>query len=171
MTKNKIDDKQTAAIVVDELKAALINNIEATDDPLLVDSIKIVLAYWMLPEEYNEFIDSLDTDQYKTYEPDYEPDDGPLTDDQMAQLYTIAQAEIHPVHSENKIDRFTLEQQIHSAWGTIDDLKMLTSHLTKQFNKRRDVDSDIEAIVRIASLRFETLWATFEELIHQRKII
>lgn len=158
MTKNKIDDKQTAAIVVDELKAALINNIEATDDPLLVDSIKIVLAYWMLPEEYNEFIDSLDTDQYKTYE----PDDGPLTEDQMAQIYA---------HSENKIDRFTLEQQIHSAWGTIDDLKMLTSHLTKQFNKRRDVDSDIEAIVRIASLRFETLWATFEELIHQRKII
>jgi len=157
----KITEKQTAAIVVDELKAALINNIEATDDPLLVDSIKIVLAYWMLPEEYNEFIDSLDTDQYKTYE----PDDGPLTEDQMAQIYADY------AHSENKIDRFTLEQQIHSAWGTIDDLKMLTSHLTKQFNKRRDVDSDIEAIVRIASLRFETLWATFEELIHQRKII
>jgi len=158
MTKNKIDDKQTAAIVVDELKAALINNIEATDDPLLVDSIKIVLAYWMLPEDYNEFIDSLGPDQYKTYE----PDDGPLTEDQIAQIYA---------HSENKIDRFTLEQQIHSAWGTIDDLKMLTSHLTKQFNKRSDVDSDIDAIVRIASLRFEALWATFEELIHQRKII
>jgi len=158
MTKNKIDDKQTAAIVVDELKAALINNIEATDDPLLVDSIKIVLAYWMLPEDYNEFIDSLGPDQHKTYE----PDDGPLTEDQIAQIYA---------HSENQIDRFTLEQQIHSAWGTIDDLKMLTNHLTKQFNKRRDVDSDIEAIIRIASLRFETLWATFEELIHQRKII
>ena len=163
----KMTEKQTAAIVVDELKAALINNIEATDDPLLVDSIKIVLAYWMLPEEYNEFIDSLGPDQGTTYE----PDDGPLTDDQMAQIYTIAQAQIHPAHSENQVDRFTLEQQIHSAWGTIDDLKMLTSHLTKQFNKRRDVDSDIEAIIRIASLRFETLWATFEELIHQRKII
>lgn len=160
----KITEKQTAAIVVDELKAALINNIEATDDPLLVDSIKIVLAYWMLPEDYNEFIDSLGPEQDTTYE----PDDGPLTDDQMAQIYTIAQAQIHP---ENKINRFTLEQQIHSAWGTIDDLKMLTSHLTKQFNKRSDVDSDIEAIIRIASLRFETLWATFEELIHQRKII
>ena len=163
----KMTEKQTAAIVVDELKAALINNIEATDDPLLVDSIKIVLAYWMLPEEYNEFIDSLGPDQDTTYE----PDDGPLTNDQMAQIYTIAQAQIHPAHSENQVDRFTLEQQIHSAWGTIDDLKMLTSHLTKQFNKRRDVDSDIEAIIRIASLRFETLWATFEELIHQRKII
>ena len=157
----KITVKQTAAIVVDELKAALINNIEATDDPLLVDSIKIVLAYWMLPEEYNEFIDSLGPDTT------YEPDDGPLTDEQMAQIYTIAQAQIHP----NQVDRFTLEQQIHSAWSTIDDLKMLTSQLTKQFNKRRDVDSDIDAIVRIASLRFEALWATFEELIHQRKII
>jgi hypothetical protein len=163
----KMTEKQTAAIVVDELKAALINNIEATDDPLLVDSIKIVLAYWMLPEDYNEFIDSLGPAQDNTYE----PDDGPLTDDQMAQIYTIAQAQIYPAHSENQIDRFTLEQQIHSAWSTIDDLKMLTSQLTKQFNKRRDVDSDIDAIVRIASLRFEALWATFEELIHQRKII
>ena len=161
----KITEEQTAAIVVDELKAALINNIEATDDPLLVDSIKIVLAYWMLPEEYNEFIDSLGPDTT------YEPDDGPLTDEQMAQIYTIAQAQIYTDHSENQIDRFTLEQQIHSAWSTIDDLKMLTSQLTKQFNKRRDVDSDIDAIVRIASLRFEALWATFEELIHQRKII
>lgn len=49
-------------------------------------------------EEIQEPIEDIREDGYKTSLPDYEPDDGPLTDDQLEQIRESAATDYQPIH-------------------------------------------------------------------------
>ncbi len=67
-----------------------------------------------------------------------------------------------------KIDRFTLEENIMSTWGLLDDLQL--------FLKNYDnIDEDARlniliGILQLGELKFATLWQTFETLVTSRQL-
>ena len=60
--------------------------------------------------------------------------------------------------------RFEMEQEIMQAWQVLDDIKMLSA---REGTEKQDWD----AVVRLYQIRFETLFETFENLIHDGKIL
>ena len=60
--------------------------------------------------------------------------------------------------------RFDMEQEIMQAWQVLDDIKMLSA---REGTEKQDWD----AVVRLYQIRFETLFETFENLIHDGKIL
>ena len=60
--------------------------------------------------------------------------------------------------------RFEMEQEIMQAWQVLDDIKMLSA---RGGTEKQDWD----AVVRLYQIRFETLFETFENLIHDGKIL
>ena len=61
-------------------------------------------------------------------------------------------------------NRFDMEQEIMQAWQVLDDIKMLSA--------REGTDrADWDAVGRLNQIRFETLFETFENLIHDGKIL
>jgi hypothetical protein len=64
----------------------------------------------------------------------------------------------------NTKTRFDMEQEIMTAWQVLDDIKMLSA--------REGTDKeDWDAVGRLYQIRFETLFETFENLIHDGKIL
>jgi hypothetical protein len=60
--------------------------------------------------------------------------------------------------------RFDMEQEIMQAWQVLDDIRMLSA--------REGTDqADWDAVGRLYQIRFETLFETFENLIHDGKIL
>ena len=60
--------------------------------------------------------------------------------------------------------RFDMEQEIMTAWQVLDDIKMLSA--------REGTDKeDWDAVGRLYQIRFETLFETFENLIHDGKVL
>jgi hypothetical protein len=57
--------------------------------------------------------------------------------------------------------RFDLEQEIMQCWNVVDDLKMLVETDTVSVQS-------IEAIRTLYAIKFEQLFATFEELVSNR---
>ena len=64
----------------------------------------------------------------------------------------------------NTKTRFDMEQEIMQAWQVLDDIKMLSA---REGTEKQDWD----AVVRLYQIRFETLFETFENLIHDGKIL
>ena len=64
----------------------------------------------------------------------------------------------------NTKTRFEMEQEIMQAWQVLDDIKMLSA---RGGTEKQDWD----AVVRLYQIRFETLFETFENLIHDGKIL
>ena len=64
----------------------------------------------------------------------------------------------------NTKTRFDMEQEIMQAWQVLDDIKMLSA---RGGTEKQDWD----AVVRLYQIRFETLFETFENLIHDGKIL
>ena len=64
----------------------------------------------------------------------------------------------------NTKTRFDMEQEIMQAWQVLDDIKMLSA---REGTEKEDWD----AVVRLYQIRFETLFETFENLIHDGKIL
>ena len=64
----------------------------------------------------------------------------------------------------NTKTRFEMEQEIMQAWQVLDDIKMLSA---REGTEKQDCD----AVVRLYQIRFETLFETFENLIHDGKIL
>ena len=60
--------------------------------------------------------------------------------------------------------RFEMEQEIMQAWQVLDDIKMLSARESTE-------KADWDAVVRLYQIRFETLFETFENLIHDGKIL
>ena len=60
--------------------------------------------------------------------------------------------------------RFEMEQEIMQAWQVLDDIKMLSA---REGTEKQDWD----AVVRLYQIRFETLFETFENLIHDGTIL
>ena len=63
--------------------------------------------------------------------------------------------------SKDYKDRFDLEQDIMNCWNVVDDLKML-------LNSEGYDNDDIEAVARLYQKKFESLWATFEDCVHNK---
>lgn len=64
----------------------------------------------------------------------------------------------------NTKTRFDMEQEIMQAWQVLDDIKMLSA---REGTEKQDWD----AVCRLYQIRFETLFETFENLIHDGKIL
>ena len=64
----------------------------------------------------------------------------------------------------NTKTRFDMEQEIMQAWQVLDDIKMLSA---REGTEKQDWD----AVGRLYQIRFETLFETFENLIHDGKIL
>jgi hypothetical protein len=64
----------------------------------------------------------------------------------------------------NTKTRFEMEQEIMQAWQVLDDIKMLSA-------REGTEKADWDAVVRLYQIRFETLFETFENLIHDGKIL
>jgi hypothetical protein len=64
----------------------------------------------------------------------------------------------------NTKTRFEMEQEIMQAWQVLDDIKMLSA-------REGTTKEDWDAVVRLYQIRFETLFETFENLIHDGKIL
>jgi hypothetical protein len=60
--------------------------------------------------------------------------------------------------------RFDMEQEIMTAWQVLDDIKMLSA-------RAGTTQEDWDAVHRLYQIRFETLFETFENLIHDGKIL
>jgi hypothetical protein len=71
--------------------------------------------------------------------------------------------------STEKIDRFTLEQDIMECWGVVDDIKVLTGN-PGLMNDPQRMDNALNAITVLYQLKFEKLFNTFETLVHERDI-
>jgi len=57
-----------------------------------------------------------------------------------------------------------MEQEIMQVWQVLDDIKLLSA--------RAGTDqADWDAVYRLYQIRFETLFETFENLIHDGKIL
>lgn len=61
-------------------------------------------------------------------------------------------------------NRFDLEQNIIKAWGIIDDLKDVTH------DKELVEVEKIKMLIDFYDWRFEQLWATFEGMVHDKKL-
>ena len=68
------------------------------------------------------------------------------------------------MEASNTKTRFEMEQEIMQAWQVLDDIKMLSA---RGGTEKQDWD----AVVRLYQIRFETLFETFENLIHDGKIL
>ena len=64
----------------------------------------------------------------------------------------------------NTKTRFDMEQEIMTAWQVLDDIKMLSA-------RAGTTQEDWDAVNRLYQIRFETLFETFEQLIHDGKIL
>lgn len=64
----------------------------------------------------------------------------------------------------NTKTRFDMEQEIMTAWQVLDDIKMLSA-------RAGTTKEDWDAVGRLYQIRFETLFETFENLIHDGKIL
>jgi hypothetical protein len=53
-------------------------------------------------------------------------------------------------------DRFDLEQEIMQCWNVVDDLKLLSE-------KNKLTNEHVDAIIALYTVKFETLFETFEE--------
>jgi hypothetical protein len=68
-----------------------------------------------------------------------------------------------------KIDRFTLEEQIMQCWGVTDDLDMIyhTEALYQDEDRMMNVLLGVQELYKI---RFQRLFDTFEKMVHEGKI-
>ena len=70
-------------------------------------------------------------------------------------------------------DRFDLEQQIMKCWNVTDDIKMLRRAMLdgERALTTDQIDNALLGIITLYEMRFEETFATFEQLVHNKKII
>ena len=56
-------------------------------------------------------------------------------------------------------DRFDLEQEILECWKVTEDIKLF-----------KEQDADITVLSQYYEQKFQRLWNTFEQLVHERKL-
>lgn len=67
-----------------------------------------------------------------------------------------------------RIDRFHLEQAIMEAWHTVEDLKVLYSNVEGM--NEDQVMGAVDGLRIFADMRFNKLWDTFEDVLHNMRI-
>jgi hypothetical protein len=69
------------------------------------------------------------------------------------------------------VDRFELEQQIMSCWSVVDDVKALNHQVLDVGNMTTDqISNYLLGLETIYQVKFEQMFATFEQMITQGKI-
>jgi hypothetical protein len=67
-----------------------------------------------------------------------------------------------------RIDRFHLEQAIMEAWQTSTDIKMVYQSLDGMSEDQ--VMGAVDGLHIFAEMRFESLWETFESMLHNMRV-
>jgi hypothetical protein len=67
-----------------------------------------------------------------------------------------------------RIDRFHLEQAIMEAWQTSTDIKMVYQSLDGMSDDQ--VMGAVDGLHIFAEMRFESLWETFESMLHNMRV-
>ena len=67
-----------------------------------------------------------------------------------------------------RIDRFHLEQAIMEAWQTSTDIKMVYQSLDGMSDDQ--VMGAVDGLHIFAEMRFESLWETFEAMLHNMRV-
>jgi hypothetical protein len=67
-----------------------------------------------------------------------------------------------------RIDRFHLEAAIMEAWQTSTDIKMVYQSLDGMSDAQ--VMGAVDGLHIFAEMRFESLWETFESLLHNMRV-
>jgi len=65
-------------------------------------------------------------------------------------------------------DRFDLEQQILDCWKVTSDTKILYDRL--EFMSRDEQMNYLLGLNALYEQKFEILWSTFEQLVHDKKL-
>jgi len=72
--------------------------------------------------------------------------------------------------SESNRDRFDLEQDIMNCWSVVDDIKELSrSMLDRRTMTEDEVSNYLLGLETIYQVKFERLFETFEQMVHNRK--
>lgn len=70
-------------------------------------------------------------------------------------------------------NRFDLEQDIMSAWNTVEDIDLIYHNTDKLKLSAKDCDklqNQLLGLKYIAELRFERLFSTFEDCVHKGEL-
>jgi hypothetical protein len=67
-----------------------------------------------------------------------------------------------------RIDRFHLEQAIMEAWQTSTDIKMVYQSLDGMSEDQ--VMGAVDGLHIFAEMRFESMWETFESMLHNMRV-
>jgi hypothetical protein len=60
-------------------------------------------------------------------------------------------------------DRFTMEQEILECWKVVNDIEMYIAQGVEP--------ADFKVLVDYYERKFDKLWSTFENMIHEKKIL
>lgn len=69
-----------------------------------------------------------------------------------------------------EVTRFTLEQEIMNCWQVVDDLRVIIDRMAKEDGSSADVFEAITGMRALYQMKFEQLFAVFEQLIQEQKI-
>lgn len=68
-------------------------------------------------------------------------------------------------------DRFTFEQQIMNCWNVVDDIKSLNKKYSEDSMTKDEVENYLLGLETIYQVKFEQMFATFEQLIKEKHIV
>jgi hypothetical protein len=68
-------------------------------------------------------------------------------------------------------DRFDLEQEIMKCWNVVEDIKLLTQTMDRRELSEDEMANYLIGLETIYTARFENLFAMFEQLIQEKKIL
>lgn len=61
-------------------------------------------------------------------------------------------------------DRFDLEDKIHAAWHTSNDIELIFSHLCEERIKANDAENALMGLKVLHDIRMEELWDSFKKV-------
>jgi hypothetical protein len=71
----------------------------------------------------------------------------------------------------SNVDRFDLEQQILSVWQITSELETLSEAVVESNLTADQTANILIGVEQLYNLKFEKLFATFEQLVHNRQIV
>lgn len=70
----------------------------------------------------------------------------------------------------NATDRFDLEQNIMRCWNVTEDIDLLFENVMESDMTTDDIANALLGMKQLYDMKFEKLWANFEQLIKDKKL-
>lgn len=71
-----------------------------------------------------------------------------------------------------EVDRFDLEQHILKCWNITEEIKLLNENVLENDNfTKDDISNYLLGLETIYEAKFDKLFLTFEQLVHDKKIV